>query len=175
MKTLETERLILRSWKLDDLDDFYEYASNPNVGWEPHKTKDISMNILKSFMDNDEVWALVHKGNMKVIGLIGLHNKDKKRCVNSRMIGYVLSEDYWGQGLMTEGVNRVIKYAFEDENVELVSCYHYPFNNRSKRVIEKCNFKFEGILRCACKIYDGTIYDDYCYSITKDEYEGMIG
>lgn len=175
MKTLETERLILRSWKLDDVDDFYEYASNPNVGpnagWEPHKTRDISMNILTKFIENDDVWAIVYKENMKVIGSMGLHNEDKKRCVNARMIGYVLSEDYWGIGLMTEGVTRAIKYAFEDEKVDLVSCYHYPFNNRSKRVIEKCNFKFEGILRSASKIYDGTIYDDCCYSITKDEYE----
>ena len=47
MKTLETERLILREWQLKDLDDFYEYAKNPNVGsnagWEPHSSKEVSL------------------------------------------------------------------------------------------------------------------------------------
>ena len=50
MKTIETERLILRKWQLEDLDDFYEYAKNPNVGpmagWEPHSCKEISLKIL---------------------------------------------------------------------------------------------------------------------------------
>jgi len=52
MKTIETERLILREWRLEDLDDFFEYASNPNVykntGWEVHSNKDESLKALKS-------------------------------------------------------------------------------------------------------------------------------
>lgn len=72
MKTLETERLILRKFVEDDLDDLFEYAQSPNVGpnagWAPHKTKEDSANILKMFIEEDEVWAIVEKKSNKVIG-----------------------------------------------------------------------------------------------------------
>ena len=77
MKTLETERLTLRSWQLEDLEDFYEYAKHPNVGslagWEPHSSKDVSLGILKSFIEKEEVWAIVFKENDKIIGSLGIH------------------------------------------------------------------------------------------------------
>lgn len=174
MKALETERLILRPWRVDDVDDFYEYAKNPNVGpnagWQPHDSKEVSMKILQSFIEKDEVWAIEYKANSKVIGSVGAHADEKRDGVKARMIGYVLSEDYWGKGLMTEAVKEVIRYLFEEENYEVISCYHYPFNVQSKRVIEKCGFKYEGTLRLASKIYDGTVQDDVCYSIVRDEY-----
>jgi Acetyltransferases, including N-acetylases of ribosomal proteins len=174
MKALETERVILRPWKIEDLDDFYEYAKNPyvgpNAGWEPHKDKETSLRILHSFIEHDEVRAIVYKENNKVIGSLGVHCDRKREGVNAKMIGYVLSEAYWGKGLMSEAVSEVIRYLFEEEKLDIISCYHYPFNIRSKRVIEKCGFKYEGTLRLASKLYDGSVYDDVCYSITKEDY-----
>ena len=56
---LETERLILRAWEITDLDDFFEYASINGVGekagWEHHKSKDESLEILKMFIDEKKV------------------------------------------------------------------------------------------------------------------------
>lgn len=174
MITIETERLILREWRIGDLEDFYEYAKNPkvghNAGWPPHENKEKSLAILESFIEKKQVWAIVYKENAKVIGSIGLHEDCKREDIEAKMVGYVLSEDYWGKGVMSEAVKRFIKYAFEEEKLKVLSVYHYPFNLASKRVIEKCGFKFEGIIRAASKIYDGTIYDDYCYSILKEEY-----
>ncbi|HLR35211.1 MAG TPA: GNAT family protein [Tissierellales bacterium] len=174
MKVLETERLILRAWGLEDIDDFFEYAKDPdvgpNAGWKPHESKEESLAILENFIEGDEVWAIVDKETGKAIGSIGAHEDDKRRDINAKMIGYVLCQDYWGQGLVPEAVNKVLEYLFNDEKVELVSCYHYPFNKRSKRVIEKCGFKFEGTLRYSSKIYNGKVYDEYCYSILRDEY-----
>lgn len=174
MKILETDRLILRGWRQGDLDDFYEYAKDPDVGpaagWKPHEKLEESQRVLNDFIKKQQVWAVVLKENGKVIGSVGLHDDEKRRLVNGKMMGYVLSKAYWGQGLMTEAAKRVIKYAFEDAKVDVLSIYHYPFNKASKRVIEKCGFKFEGILRCATKRFDGIIFDDYCYSILKNEY-----
>ncbi|WP_040213058.1 GNAT family N-acetyltransferase [Clostridium polynesiense] len=174
MKTLETERLLLRLWSMQDADDLYEYAKNPNVGpnagWEPHKDKEFSRNIIKMFIE-DEVWAIEYKENNKVIGSIGLHEDRKRIRINGKMLGYVLSEDYWGKGLMTEAASAVIKHGFEEMNLNIISVYHYPFNDKSKRVIEKCGFKYEGTLREATRIFDGRILDDLCYSILKEEYE----
>jgi ribosomal-protein-alanine N-acetyltransferase len=174
MKLLETKRLILRNWKITDLDDLYEYSKNPNVGpragWKPHKNKEVSKEVLQSFIKSDEIWAIVYKENNKVIGSIGNHKDVKRNLFKARMIGYVLSEEYWGKGIMIEAVKRVIKYLFEERKYELVSCYHYDFNCQSKRVIEKCGFRYEGILRMASELYDGRIYDDVCYSMTREEY-----
>jgi putative acetyltransferase len=174
MKVLETKRMLLRPWTIEDLDDFYEYAKNPkvgpNAGWEPHKDKGISLGILQSFIKNDEVRAIVYKENNKVIGSLGVHSDRKREGVQAKMIGYVLSESYWGKGLMSEAVKETIRYLFEEERIDIVSCYHYPSNIRSKRVIEKSRFKYEGTLRLASKIYDGSVCDDICYSITREDY-----
>ncbi len=174
MKTLETGRLVLRKWQESDLEDFYEYAKNPNVGpkagWKPHDNLVESQVILKSFIESQEVWAVVYKDNWKVIGSIGLHKDSKRAVQNVKMMGYVLSEDYWGLGLIPEAVKAVTRYAFEELSVELISIYHYPFNYQSRRVIEKCGFKYEGVLRMASQIYNGQVYDDVCYSIMKEEW-----
>lgn len=89
------------------------------------------------------------------------------------MLGYVLYEDYWGQGIMVEASKAAINYAFENLDIQLLTVNHYPFNHQSKRVIEKCGFSYEGTLRHASKIYDGSIYDLACYSMTKEEWENI--
>lgn len=174
MKTLETERLILRTWNIDDLEDFYEYAKSPevgpNAGWKPHESKEESASILNAFINSGEVWAIELKENQKVIGSVGLHADKKRENVNSKMLGYALSANYWGHGIMTEVVNSIIEFAFNELNIDVLSVYHYPFNMRSKRVIEKCGFRYEGTIRYASKLHDGTVVDDMCYSILKDEY-----
>lgn len=175
MKALETERLLLRPFQGTDLDDFFEYAKSPiigpSAGWEPHKSKEDSLNILNMFLEKDEVWAIENKENHKVIGSIGLHKDQLRSAEDVKMLGYVLSEDYWGKGLMTETAEKVINFAFEELKLNFLSIHHYSFNHRSKRVIEKCGFIYEGTLRHAVQIYDGSIYDLLCYSMTKEEWE----
>ncbi len=174
MPVLETERLILRRFKKEDLDDFYEYSRNPNVGpnagWKPHASRQESKEILKYFIENPSIWAIVDKDTQKVIGSIGLHDDRKRDYENAKMLGYVLAEPYWGRGLMTEAAKKMIEYAFEELKIDLLSVYHYPHNKRSQRVIEKCGFHYEGLLRRASTIYNGKVYDDMCYSLTREEY-----
>ena len=147
---LKTDRLILRPWKLEDLDDFYEYASVDGVGqmagWLPHENKEKSMAILKMFIEEKKTFALEYNG--KAIGSLGIEEyseeyfpeaKYKNRL--GREIGYVLSKDYWGMGLMPEAVKRVIDYCFNELNLDFLVCGHFLSNNQSKRVQEKCGFK----------------------------------
>ena len=175
MITLETERCILRPFEVTDLEDFYEYAKNPKVGggagWAPHDNMEISMEILQDFMEIEEVWALIYKENNKLIGSAGLHKDQLRTATDVKMLGYVLSEDYWGQGIMPEVAGSVIHYAFEELNISLLTVHHYSFNTRSKRVIEKSGFRYEGTLRHCSKIYDGTIHDLLCYSMTREEWQ----
>jgi putative acetyltransferase len=147
MKTLETERLILRRWQLEDLDDFYEYARNPDTGimqgWQPHLSMEASFNALKHYVEEENNWAIVLKGNDKVIGSIKLIPDENRGNYYAKYISFVLSDVYWGKGYMTEAVKCVIKYAFEVLGINLLTAFHFPHNTRSKRVIEKCGFQYE--------------------------------
>ena len=148
---IETERLILRPFKQSDLRDFNEYASVPGVGemagWKHHETIEETQEILDMFIKEDKTFAIVFKENSKVIGSLGVEKyglEDKLTEFNGyygREIGYVLSKEYWGKGIMPEAVGAVISYLFNDLNLDFLTCGYYDFNNQSKRVQEKCGFK----------------------------------
>jgi len=175
VKTLETERLILRGWRLEDLDDLYEYAKSPdvgpNAGWTPHFSRDESLSALRSFIEDDDRWAIVLKDNGKVIGAIRLYPDENRgkfsEKKSARLINYVLSPDFWGKGYMTEAVKRVIRYALEETNTELLTAFHTPESIRSKRVIEKCGFEYEYTIEQGYQNYDGRLLDSVCYSILR--------
>lgn len=146
---LETKRLILRPFKASDLDDFYAYCKVPGVGekagWPHHKNKAESEEVLNQFIINKEIFAIKHKADQKVIGSLGLHAKpfdqdDEK--YHQRELGYVLSKDYWNQGLMSEAVQTFIDYAFYVLNLDRISCAHFIGNDASKSIIKKMGFSF---------------------------------
>ena len=148
---LETDRLILRTWELKDLDDFFEYASVEGVGekagWEHHKSKDKSLEILKMFIEEKKVFAIVLKENQKVIGSIGIEelseelDKDLDNLLG-RELGYVLNKDYWNKGIMKEAVSKVVDYCFNTLKLNFLMASYFNHNIVSKKVLEKLNFKF---------------------------------
>lgn len=150
-KVIETERLLLRAFKETDLSDFYEYAKVDGVGemagWPHHKNIEESKKILDRFIKNDIVFAIVYKENNKVIGSLGVEEcglVDKLTEFDGllgRELGYVLSKNYWGNGIMPEAVKGVIDYLFNDLNLDYITIGHFSRNNQSRRVIEKCGFK----------------------------------
>lgn len=150
-KEIETERLLLRAFKETDLNDFYEYAKIDGVGemagWPHHENIEESKKILDRFIKNDIVFAIVYKENNKVIGSLGVEECgfiDKLtefEGLLGRELGYVLSKNYWGNGIMPEAVKGVIDYLFNDLNLDFLTCGHFDKNNQSRRVIEKCGFK----------------------------------
>ena len=148
---LETDRLILRAWEITDLDDFFEYASVEGVGekagWEHHKSKDKSLEILKMFIEEKKVFAIVLKENQKVIGSIGIEelseelDKDLDNLVG-RELGYVLNKDYWNKGIMKEAISKVVDYCFNTLKLNFLMASYFNHNIASKKVLEKLNFKF---------------------------------
>lgn len=146
---LTTDRLTLRPWRESDLSDFYEYASVDGVGqmagWSPHRNLEESRRILSHFIEGRHVFALEIHG--KVIGSLGIEKYNEENypelgAFRGREIGYVLSKDYWGQGLMPEAVGAVIDYLFDVEDLDFILVGHFDRNDRSRRVIEKCGFQF---------------------------------
>lgn len=148
---IETPRLILRAFRESDLDDFFEYASVEGVGemagWRHHESKEESLEILRRFIENDKTFAICYKENGKLIGSLGIEKyglEDKLTEFEpylGREIGYVLSKDYWGRGIMPEAVKAVIDYLFGVLDLDFLTCGYYSFNSQSKRVQEKCGFK----------------------------------
>lgn len=183
MLTFETERLVMRPWRESDGEDFFHYAQNPHVGpaagWKPAESFEESFKTLQEFCKKpDEVCAVMLKETGRAIGSLGLHPDEKRDGTLSRitrMLGYVLDEPYWGRGYMTEAVRGALRFAFDEMELELVSVYHFPFNDRSRRVIEKCGFRYDGILRRAFLRYDGAVLDDVLYSMTRDEFYALYG
>lgn len=75
---------------------------------------------------------------------------------------------------MTEAVREVIKFGFKELNLAAISVYCYPFNERSKNIIKKCNFDYEGTLKTAEEIFNGNIYDNECYLLTAQRYQKSL-
>ena len=154
--TLQTERLILRPWRQEDLDDFYDYARVEGVGqmagWIPHESKETTQMILDSFITHKKTFALELNGKVigsdgKVIGSLGVetYNEEKfpeLKDLHGRSIGYVLSKDYWGNGLMPEAVKAVQKYLFETVGLDFLLISHFVWNGQSRRVIQKSGFRY---------------------------------
>lgn len=171
MKTLETERLILREWQENNVADMYEFYKSPNIGpragGKIHENIDDSLECIRLLIKNQEDWAIVLKENNKPIGSIGLY--DINRHEQYKELEYVLSEDYQNKGYATEAVKRVLEYSFSELDLMIVAVCHYPFNVQSKRVIEKCGFTYEGTLRK----YSKNLCDSVRYSMTKAEWESI--
>ena len=168
---LTTKRLCLRPFNEYDLDDLYAYAKVPGVGeragWPHHKNIKETEEILQRFIESNEVYAIVYKKTQTVIGSIGLHEDDHHQ--NVRTLGYVLSKEYWNQGLMTEAASALIDYAFMDLRLDKIKVRHFVENLVSQKIIKKLGF---------IKVSEGSDYSkqlekpfDYvAYELRKDAY-----
>lgn len=147
---IETERLVLRPWQESDVNDFFEYASVDGVGqmagWLPHKNLAESREVLSIFISGKKTFALELKENGKVIGSLGLEERDEKLDLPQhwagREIGYVIGKEYWGRGLVPEAVKAVIDYCFKELDFDWLTCGHFVWNHQSRRVVEKCGFRY---------------------------------
>lgn len=156
---LQTKRLILRAWQENDAQSLYEYAKNPNIGlrsgWQPHTSVEYSREIIKTVFSATEIYAVVLKETGEAIGSVGLMTEKREMqstemTANEGEIGYWIGEPFWGQGLIPETVNELLRHAFEDLNLSAVWCGYFEGNTQSQRVQEKCGF-----------IYHHTEYNKY--------------
>ena len=150
-KEIVSDRLVLRAFKESDLEDFYNYASVNGVGemagWKHHKNIQESAEILDRFINEDKTFAICLKETGKVIGSLGVEKyslEDKLTEFDGylgRELGFVLSKEYWGKGIMPEAVGAIVDYLFNERDLDFLLCGYYNFNVQSKKVQEKCGFK----------------------------------
>ncbi|NCC67234.1 MAG: N-acetyltransferase [Clostridia bacterium] len=148
--TLETPRLILRRWSVDDAESLYKYAKDPKIGpaagWPAHTSVYNSREIIETVLSAEETYAVVLKQTGEPVGSIGLMTS--KNCnietvgENEGEIGYWIGVPYWGMGLIPEAVREIQRRAFEDLGMTTLWCGYYEGNEKSRRVQEKCGFTF---------------------------------
>lgn len=173
---LHTDRLTLRPWRMDDLEDFFSYASVDGVGemagWRHHENRNTSRMILQEFIEGKHTFALEYQNT--VIGSLGIEKYNEKRFprltdIKCCEIGYVLAKDFWGRGLMPEAVNCVLEYLFVTEKLDAVLCGHFHRNEQSASVQRKCGFHYY-----ANGLYEtqmGTVETDIINILRKEEWE----
>ena len=145
---LETDRLILRPFKLDDAQEMFDnWASDPEVtkflSFLPHQNVDVTKAIIKEWVEEYKTnpktfrYAITLKSSGLLIGaidVVGFHDDIPE-------IGYCLSRKYWNKGYMTEACQALIKYLFTIGYKKIVIAANED-NIGSIRVIEKCGFTF---------------------------------
>jgi len=149
MKIIETERLILRTWKAEDADEYYRINQDPNV--IEFLLGPLTMQEVKDFIaaKNQQfeelgytVWAVEEKSSGKLIGFIGIQPVPWEAHFTPAVeIGWRLGSEWWGKGYATEGAKAVLKFGFETIGLKEVVSFAVPENVRSMRVMERIGMR----------------------------------
>ena len=176
-KTIETDRLILRKIKIEDIpiayDNWCKSDNNKYVLYEKHENIDVTKKLFKTWIDlyDDPKtfrWMVELKENHNLYGIIDVSNKFIK--YGTCEIGYCYAEKYWNKGYGTEALKAVIQYLFEKCDADTICAEHMEKNIASGRVMQKAGMKFDGRTRSRVVDKNGKRNDLLCYSILKDEY-----
>lgn len=147
---IETDRLILRAWEEVDAEAMYRYASDPDIGpiagWMPHTSVENSREIIRTVFSAPETYAVVLKETGEPIGSCGIMFADGILPADAKdgevEIGYWIGKPYWGEGLIPEAIRPLLAKCFNELHLNKVWCAFYDGNVKSKRVCEKCGFKY---------------------------------
>lgn len=175
--TIETERLILRKFNENDLEDiFFNWANNDEVtkylSWFTHTDINQTKKVLSIWIENYQYidnynWAIQLRESDEVIGNISLCFLDDWNL--SAEVGYCLSQAYWGNGYMTESSLAVLDFCFNTVQFNRITGCCIDWHENSIRVLKKCGMKFEGIAR---QKYRGPLgFQNFkCYAILKEDW-----
>lgn len=174
---LETERLILRKFDINDAAAMYNnWACDDEVTkyltWPAHTNPEISKSVLEEWVDsysNDNYyqWAIVLKGNgNEPIGSISVVQMNEK--IDMAHIGYCIGKKWWHKGITSEALNKVIEFLFDAVECNRIESRYDPRNVNSGKVMKKCGMKYEGTLRSA-DINNQGICDASYYGLLKND------
>lgn len=150
---LKTERLTLRPIALSDQQDIFQYASNPIFGyrtpWRTHETLQDTERYIQQQLalekDNAFIWGVTLADENRVIGTIQLTNYSAVH--NRAKLSFILSEDYWAQGIMAEAGEAVVHFAFQQLHIHKIIAECFIENHRTHRVLQKLGMELEGIAK----------------------------
>lgn len=172
---LETARLTLRQVRDSDAEAIYAFRHDPDVSRynaDPYESVDEAealIHRLRRQFDSKTTlsWALTLKGEDQVIGLCGFGYW--ARQIRMAELGFDLAKTYWGRGLITEAAGVVVRFGFDQMNLNRIVAEVHGNNAASIRVMEKLGFMLEGVLRDD-GYENGQFYDQRLYGLLRREY-----
>ena len=176
-RTIETERLVLRRFSVDDAQAMYQnWASDPEVTryltWRTYAGVEDGEAVLRDWVssyakEDFYQWAIVLKshGSDPIGSISAVHVDD---AIDAAEIGYCIGKAWWRQGITSEALSAVMDFFFDEVGANRVAARHDPNNPRSGRVMQMCGMKYEGTLRSADRNNQG-ICDMCCYALLKSE------
>ena len=142
---IQTERLWLSPFTMDDAEAVFAYAKIPAVSqyttWTPHTKIEDAEDFLRYARGEQFCWAIRLYADGPVVGAIECTSEGP----GESSIHYVLAPDFWGRGMMTEATHAVLKRAFDgDPHLERITTAAVRENRASRRVLEKCGMELMG-------------------------------
>jgi ribosomal-protein-alanine N-acetyltransferase len=167
---IPTKRMLLRKFTLKDAEDVLEYASDKEtvryLTWAGISDLASARKVITDFYCNDGVYAIEIEEFKKCVGCIDLRIDPNHEKAS---FGYVLNRYYWNHGYMTEALEALLKFSFEELELNRVEATHYVGNEGSGKVMAKCGMRQEGLALQEVKI-KGVFQDVVHYGITKEQW-----
>ena len=149
MAEVETERLRLRPFVAEDIEEFASFNADPEVMryiWKGRPlTREESERSLSRVVESFGaqgygLWAAVLKASGRVVGFSGLNRLEDTPEIE---VAYRFARDSWGKGLATEAAHASLRYGFEEVGLRRAVAVAHPENVGSRRVLEKIGMKYE--------------------------------
>jgi ribosomal-protein-alanine N-acetyltransferase len=178
--SLTTNRLLLRQIRPDDGDALFAIFSDHEVtkfyGHEPHLSLDETQESITQaqahYARRENLrWGITLKGEDRLIGSCGLHHFDEG--FHRAEIGYGLNRAFWGQGIMSEAVSSVLTYGFTELSLHRIEAIIDIENERSKALLLKLGFTYEGNLRQRYPFRD-RFDDEHYFGLLNNEWYSSV-
>ncbi len=176
MKTLETERLLLRAFRAADAGDCFAFLSDRETCWldggyEPTPdTEEERQKLIAAFTGQEDRFMVEYKAQGRVIGTVHLM-KDGRRRVPAWELGYVISPAFRRRGLAEEALREVIRCCFEERGLAMVTAGAAACNAPSLALLRKLGFVREGFLHKAFRYPPAGIVDLECFYLDKEDWQ----
>jgi ribosomal-protein-alanine N-acetyltransferase len=178
--TLSTPRLWLRPIQADDAEALFATHSDEQVtefyGHEPHTTLDDTRSLIAriqaGYSQRESIhWGITLTGEKRVIGSCVLHHfRAEFHCAE---IGYELNRAFWRQGIMCEAASAILSHGFRAMGCQRIEAVIDSLNVRSKGLLLKLGFTYEGNLRQRY-FFRGRFEDEHYFGLLRDEWHGSI-
>jgi ribosomal-protein-alanine N-acetyltransferase len=173
---LTTERLVLRSFLPKDAQALLDMRTNDRVmkylGRDKMKDLGEAISFIQKVKDDAEngksiEWALTLKGADILIGKLGFWRIILQH--QRAELGYNLTPNYFGKGIMSEAVTAVLQYGFEKMKLHSVEANLDPKNRKSVQLLSRNGFVKEGHFK-ESYFYGGSFSDTGSYSLLRSEW-----
>lgn len=177
LPVIESSRVRLRHIENSDIDSLYDIFSDAEAmrffGSLPFAERADAVNYLADINENFNKktlfqWGIALKSNNRIIGTSTIFHADEKH--RRAEIGYALNREFWGKGYVTEALNSLFRFAFEELKLHRIEADVDPRNAASIKILEKFGFQKEGYLRE--RWFSGDeIQDAFFYGLLKREWK----